>query len=116
MVDYWHEFPGNFSGGQQVTGLGSFFQYLNDVTNITNSGNGGALGFIILWVMWGVAFFTVRGASTTTKAFASASFVAFALGIFLVRIEILSTFWVMTMAIFAVMGGIAARGEARLGL
>ena len=48
MVDIsnWYDFPSNFSGGEQVNGLGSYIQYINYITN-----NGLAVGFlVIIWL------------------------------------------------------------------
>ena len=107
-ISYWHEFPSNFSGGQSVTGLGSFFQYNNFLVD-------GGLGAFILFATFSISFLSLR-AFSFEKAFASASFITFIIAILLMRINMIAVHWAVMIGVALVVSVLLARNSAEKGL
>lgn len=74
----WYEYPMNFSGGQNVTGIGSLFVYSNYVT-------GGILGNVILGVIFLISFLTMKN-YTSSKAIAASMFITTVFAVLFARI------------------------------
>ena len=79
----WYEYPSNFSGGQEVTGLGSYIYYINEITN-----NSLSIGFLI--IIW-LAMFVFGQVSGSRKAIGLASFITFIFSIYFVRLGMITT-------------------------
>lgn len=104
----WYEYPSNFSGGQNVSGIGSFFQYANYAT-------GSKLGYMILLGIFAISFMSLKTFSST-KAFASSSFITAFLSIFLMRMGLISPVISIILFAVAIIGILVIRDEAEKGL
>lgn len=108
LTTYWHEWPSNFSNGQSVDGLGSFFVYLNNDI-------GGYLGILIVFAIFGISFMALK-AGSSTKAFGASAFITAFLSIFLMRMGILAPAIVIILVVLAIIGVFAVRDESQRGL
>ena len=104
----WWDYPSNFSNGQSVNGIGSFLQYANYATN-------SKLGYLIIVAIFAVSFLSMKVFSST-KAFASASFITTFLSVFLLRIGLISPVVTIILAALTVIGILVVRDEADKGL
>ena len=103
MTD-WHPYPYNFSNGtSSVDGVGSFFgSYPASIVSMTGSG--------ILVMIWMVVFM-LSFVSGAIKAFTVASFVSTILGVYLMRIDLISVQWVFVLAVMTIVGFLLSKSE-----
>jgi phosphoglycerol transferase MdoB-like AlkP superfamily enzyme len=102
----WYEYPSNWSGGQEVTGLGTLMQYSNYVVN-------GYLGIGMILLVWLLTFgFSL--ASGSRKALLVSSFISFILSIFLWRLQILPMYVPIALIVMVVIGAIFGKDETTL--
>lgn len=105
----WYEYPMNYSNGTSVTGLGSFFVYINTVLN-------NKLGILIMLLAYIVPFLALK-ASSTDKAFAGASFFGFIVTLMLYRLHLITFSILIIAGILLVTAVLLARSEReKLGL
>ena len=102
MTD-WHPYPYNFSNGTSVDGVGSFFgSYPASIVSMTGTG--------IIVMIWMVVFM-LSLVSGAIKAFTVASFVSAILGVYLMRIDLLSVQWVFVLAVMTIVGFLLSKSE-----
>ena len=107
-ISYWHEWPSNFSGGQNVSGIGSFMQFANASVN-------NWLGIIILFVVFLTSFLLTKNQSAA-KASATSLFITTLIAILLNRMDMIASMWVGVLAGLTTVAIIFVRGEANRGL
>ena len=106
-ITYWYDFPSNYSGGQNVSSLGSFLQYTNYAANYY-------LGALILFAIFSIVFLILKTQSFE-KAFAPACFITFALSILFMRINLIGLPIVIMLAVITVLSIILVRTENHRG-
>ena len=113
LIDYWHEFPSNFTSlegvaGQNVSGIGSLFQYGNSVVN-------GWLGMVIIMMTFAISFISLK-AFGTEKAGAVALFGTAFIATLLMRIGLVAVPFVIMLWVAAGIVTILVRNSTNKGL
>lgn len=103
-ITYWHEFPGNFSNGTSVDGIGTLIQYANHSV-------GGFLGMIILFGTFLISFFVLKGSNNTTRSLVASLFVTNMIAVLLMMLDMLSMAWVFTVALLLIIMSILSLVE-----
>ena len=108
MANYtlWNEWPSNFSNATSVDGVGSWFQYTNDITS-------GIFGGLILFLIFGVSFIVQGGNSE--KRGAVSLFITSFIATLLMRIELISFHVVIPLWIFTIVMIILVRNSTNAG-
>lgn len=101
----WHEYPSNFSGGQSVTGIGSFFQYGNSVLD-------GWLGAIILILIFGVSY-SLTKSSGTVKSMAVSMFITTFFSVLFMRLSMIHPAFVFVLVALTILFALMARNESQ---
>lgn len=108
MVDYWYDFPSNFTnitGGQQsVEGVGSFFQYLSVITNHS-------LGFFITFMVMVISFLFLGGESFGKRASAS-MFITLIVSVLLMRAGLVAFPLVIVISVITMIAILVLRDES----
>lgn len=102
MTD-WHEYPTNYSGGNNVDGVAEFFGSY-PATIVPMAGTG------MLVIVWLVSF-ALSYMVGAMKAFTVASFVSTILGTYLWRIGMVQVEWVFVLAVMTIIGFLLSWGE-----
>ena len=113
LIDYWHDFPSNYTSvagvaGQNVTGLGSLFQYANAIVS-------GWLGIIIIILTFGISFTSLK-AFGSEKAGAVALFGTAFIATLLMRIGLVAVPFVVMLWVGAGIVIILVRNTTNKGL
>lgn len=104
----WYEYPSNFSGGQLVDGIGSFFQYSNYAV-------GGWLGVFILFLTFSISY-VILSKANSEKAIATSLFGTAFIATLLMRMEMIAVPLVVMLWVGALIGMILVRNSANKGL
>lgn len=99
----WNEYPGNYSGGQSVEGIGSWLVYTDSVTQ-------GLLGWSIILMTFVISFLSMKN-YPTSKALAASSFITTIIAILLARIITLNPIFIMGLIVITVATVILASFE-----
>ena len=102
MTDIF-EYPYNYSGGQNVSGLGNFIQYSSYIT-----GDWLASGFILL--IW-IITFVLSLAAGSKKALAVSSFISFLFSVYFVRLSLIHFYIPITLIILTIIGALGSSKE-----
>ena len=97
------EYPANFSDGNTVEGIGSFFQYAHYVSD-------GFLGYAILIIIFMMAL--IVGLTMGTKrALLSSSFITFIFSVYFWRLEMISPAFVFAFVFIMIISAIGIKSE-----
>lgn len=107
-ITAWHEYPYNFSGGQEVNGIASFFNYVDVTTNHM-------FGIVLLVGLWVIMVMAMK-LGKTENGMRAATFITFILSLFLMRVGMISIQVVIFIGIVLIVAMVDLRDKYEKGL